>query len=73
MSCMWERRGAYRVLVGKPEGRRPLDRSGSGQGQVGAVVNAVINHRLSYNAGNFVTLWEPVSFFSGRPLFHGVS
>ena len=24
MSCMWERRGAYRVLVGKPEGRRPL-------------------------------------------------
>jgi hypothetical protein len=21
---MWERRGAYRVLVGKPEGRRPL-------------------------------------------------
>jgi hypothetical protein len=23
---MGERRGAYRVLVGKPEGRRPLDR-----------------------------------------------
>jgi hypothetical protein len=21
---MWERRGAYRVLVGKPEGKRPL-------------------------------------------------
>ena len=26
VSCMWERRGAYRVLVGKPEGRRPLER-----------------------------------------------
>jgi hypothetical protein len=23
---MWERRGAYRVLVKKPEGRRPLGR-----------------------------------------------
>ena len=23
---MWERRGVYRVLVGKPEGRRPLGR-----------------------------------------------
>jgi hypothetical protein len=25
---MGERRGAYRALVGKPEGRRPLGRSG---------------------------------------------
>jgi hypothetical protein len=24
--CMGERRGAYRALVGKPEGRRPLGR-----------------------------------------------
>jgi hypothetical protein len=24
--CTGERRGAYRVLVGKPEGRRPLER-----------------------------------------------
>jgi hypothetical protein len=23
---MWERRGVYRVLVGKPEGKRTLDR-----------------------------------------------
>ena len=23
---MWERRGLYRVLVGKPEGKRPLGR-----------------------------------------------
>jgi len=23
---MWERRGVYRVLVGEPEGRRPLGR-----------------------------------------------
>jgi hypothetical protein len=27
-ACMGERRGAYRVLVGKPEGRRPLDDPG---------------------------------------------
>jgi hypothetical protein len=26
VACMGERRGAYRVLVGKPEGRRPLGR-----------------------------------------------
>jgi len=24
---MWERRGVYRVLVEKPEGKRPLERS----------------------------------------------
>jgi hypothetical protein len=23
---MWERRGLYRVLMGKPEGKRPLGR-----------------------------------------------
>jgi len=26
IACMGERRGAYRILVGKPEGRRPLGR-----------------------------------------------
>jgi len=26
VTCMGEERGAYRVLVGKPEGRRPLGR-----------------------------------------------
>jgi hypothetical protein len=26
VACMGERRGAYRTLVGKPEGRRPLER-----------------------------------------------
>jgi hypothetical protein len=26
MACLGERRGAYRALVGKPEGRRPLER-----------------------------------------------
>jgi hypothetical protein len=26
VACMWESRGAYRVLVGKPEGTRPLGR-----------------------------------------------
>jgi hypothetical protein len=26
VACMWESRGAYRILVGRPEGRRPLGR-----------------------------------------------
>jgi len=26
VACMWESRVAYRVLVGKPEGKRPLGR-----------------------------------------------
>jgi len=26
VACLGERRGAYRVLVGKPEGKRPLGR-----------------------------------------------
>jgi hypothetical protein len=26
VACMGERRGAFRALVGKPEGRRPLER-----------------------------------------------
>jgi hypothetical protein len=27
VACMGERRGAYRILVGRPEGRRPLGRA----------------------------------------------
>jgi hypothetical protein len=26
VACIWEGRDAYRVLVGKPEGTRPLER-----------------------------------------------
>jgi hypothetical protein len=26
VACIWESRGVYRVLVGKPEGKRPLGR-----------------------------------------------
>jgi hypothetical protein len=36
-----------------------------------AVVNAVMNLRVPWNAGNFLTSWGPVSF-SGRTLVHGV-
>ena len=77
---MGERRVAYRVLVGKPEGRRPLGRTRSrwednikidfqelGWGVMGwiyldqdtdrwrALVNAVMNLQVLYNAGNFLT------------------
>jgi hypothetical protein len=37
-----------------------------------AIVNAVINLRVSQNAGNFLTSYKPVSF-SRRTLLHGVS
>ena len=30
VACMRERRGVYRVLVGKPEGNRPIGRYGRG-------------------------------------------
>ena len=37
-----------------------------------ALVNAVMNLRVPYNAGNFLTSWKPVSFLR-RTLLHGVS
>jgi len=37
-----------------------------------ALVNAIINFRVPYNAGNFLTSLEPISF-SRRTLLHGVS
>ena len=76
-----ERTGAYRVLVGKPEGRKPLGRPTRiwednikidlkevGWGALDwidlaqdrdrwrAVMNAVMNLRVTYNAGNFLTI-----------------
>jgi len=86
----------YRVLVGKPEGKRPLGRPrrrwednirmdlrevGCGcvdwmelaqdRGRWLAVVSAVMNLRVPYIAGNFLTSCRPVSF-SRRTLLHGV-
>jgi len=79
-SAYWERRSVYRVLVGKPEGKRPLGRprlrwednikkdlQEVGCGAMGwielahdrdrwrALVIAVMNLRVPYNAGNFLT------------------
>ena len=88
--------GVYRVLVRKPEGRRPLGRprrrwvdirmdlQDVGCGYMGSIglaqdrdrwrklVSAVMNFRLPWNAGNFLTSCKPVSF-SRRTLHHGVS
>jgi len=90
-------RGVYRVLVGKPEGRRPLrrprcrwvDNIRKDLQEVGCgfmdwiglaqdrdrwrtLVSAVMNLRVPWSAGNFLTSCKPVSF-SRRTLHHGVS
>jgi hypothetical protein len=94
---MGERRGAYRLLVGKPEGKSPLGRPrrrwednvridlqevGCGgmdwieltqdRYRWRAVVNAVMNLRVLYKAGNFLTSCKPIRF-SRMTLLHGVS
>ena len=94
---MGEERGVYRVLVGKPEGRRPLGRPrrrwvdnirmdlqevGCGymdwiglaqdRDRWRTLVSAVMNLRVPWNAGNFLTSCKQVSF-SRRTLHHGVS
>jgi len=87
VSRMGEDRGVYRVLVGKPEGRRPLgrprrrwvDNIRTDLQEVGCgfvdwirlahdrdrwrtLVSAVMNLRVPWNAGNFLTSCKPVSF-----------
>ena len=91
---MGEERGVYMVLVGKPEGRRPLGRPrhrwvdnirmdlkemtcgymdwiGLAQDRR-TLVSAVMNLGVPWNAGNFLTSWNPVSF-SRRTLHRGES
>ena len=94
LAFMRERKGAYGVLVGKPEGRCPLGRPRRrwednikmdlqevGCGGMdwidlaqdrGRFAIAIMNLRVPWNAGNFLTSWEPVSF-SRRTVLHGVS
>ena len=94
---MGEERGVYRVLVGKPEGKRPMGRPrcrwvdnirmdlqevGCGymdwiglaqdRDRWRKLVSAVMNVRVPWNAGNFLTSCKTVSC-SRRTLHHGVS
>jgi hypothetical protein len=94
---MGKGRGVYRVLMGRPEWKRPVgrprrkweDNVKMNLQEVGpwgmdwielvqdrdrwrALVNAVMNLRVPYNAGNFLTSCKPVSF-SRRTLLHGLS
>ena len=94
---MGEERGVYRVLVGKPEGKRPpgrprrrwvddirldlqevgcryMDWSGLAQdrNRWRTLVSAVMNFRVPWNVGNFLTSCKPVGF-SRRTLHPGVS
>ena len=94
---MGEERVVYRVLLGKPEGKRLLvrprrrwvDNIRMDLQEVGCgymdwiglaqdrdrwrkLVSAVMNLRVPWNAGNFLTSCKPVSFWR-RILHHGVS
>jgi hypothetical protein len=66
---MGEMRNAYKILVGKPEGERPLGSLGSGQGLVAGCCNH--NEPPTSIKGNFLTSWVTISF-SRRTLFHVV-
>jgi len=71
VACMWERTCAYRVLVGKPEGKKPLERprcrwednikmelqykGWGGGGLDWTLGNVVMKFQFLHNAGNFLT------------------
>jgi hypothetical protein len=57
---MGEKRNAYRILVGKPEGRRRLGRPrrrwvDNIKMDLRELVNTVMNLRVPYNAGKFLS------------------
>jgi hypothetical protein len=65
VACMGKRKGAYRALVGKPEGRRPL-------GRPRRIILKWIFERLYWWGGGGIDLSSLGSVsFSGKTLLHG--
>jgi len=68
-----EERGVYRVLVGKPERKRPLGRHRHRLvNNIRRTLMSAVMNRVPGHAGNFLTSCKPVSF-SRRTVHHGVS
>jgi hypothetical protein len=69
---MDDKRNAYRILVGKPEGKRPLGRPRRRWVDNIEMLNTVMNLRVPQNAGKFLSSCT-IGGFSRTAQLHEVS